>query len=83
MDQCMASYTCKSKSKRWTLTAFPYILDVCRINAATIVVLNKGNDPRQGNSYNFGMKLSIALIQPHVERRPLTGLQFDVQRKIN
>ena len=79
MDQRMASYTCKSKSKRWTLTAFPYILDVCRINAATIVALNKGNDPRQENSYDFGMKLSIALIQPHVEKRPLTGLQFDVQ----
>ena len=28
-------------------------------------------------------KLSPAIIQPHVERRPLTGLQFDVQQKIN
>ena len=32
----------------------------------------------QNDTYN----LSSAIIQPHIERRPLTGLQFDVQRKI-
>ena len=32
----------------------------------------------QNNTCN----LSPAIIQPHVERRPLTGLQFDVQQKI-
>ena len=31
---------------------------------------------------NNTCKLSPAIIQSHVERRPLTGLQFDVQRKI-
>ena len=31
---------------------------------------------------NDTCNLSPALIQLHVERRPLTGLQFDVQRKI-
>ena len=30
---------------------------------------------------NDTSNLSPALIQPHVQRRPLTGLQFDVQRK--
>ena len=33
---------------------------------------------QQNNTCN----LSPAIIQPHVEKRPLTGLQFDVQRKI-
>ena len=28
------------------------------------------------------MKLSIALIRPQIERRSLTGVQFDVQQKI-
>ena len=32
----------------------------------------------QNNTFN----LSPALIQLHVERSPLTGLQFDVERKI-
>ena len=31
---------------------------------------------------NETCNLSPAIIQPQVERRPLTGLQFDVQRKI-
>ena len=31
---------------------------------------------------NDTCNLSPAIIQLHVERRPLTGLQFDVQRKI-
>ena len=31
---------------------------------------------------NDTCNLSPAIIQPHVERRPLTGLQFEVQRKI-
>ena len=55
VDQRMASYTCKAKSKRWTLPAFSYILDVSRINAATIMSLNKGNDPPQIDLYEFGM----------------------------
>ena len=55
VDQRMASYTCKAKRKRWTLPAFSYILDLSRINAATIMSLNKGNDPRQLDLYDFGM----------------------------
>ena len=31
---------------------------------------------------NDTSNFSPALIQPHVKKRPLTGLQFDVQRKI-
>ena len=44
--------------------------------------LNKGNDHRQINSYVFGMDLALALIRPHVQRRPSIGMQFDVQRKM-
>ena len=39
----------------------------------TIIIRSHQNDT---------CNLSPAIIQPHVERRPLTGLQFDVQRKI-
>ena len=31
---------------------------------------------------NDSCNLSPAIIQPHVERRPLTGLQLDIQQKI-
>ena len=82
VDQCMASYTCKAKCKRWTLPAFSYILDVSCINAATIMSLNKGNNSQQIDSHDFGMDLALALIRPHVQRRPSIGLQFDVQSKM-
>ena len=82
VDQRMASYICTAKSKRWTLPAFSYILDVSRINLAIIISLNKGNNHRQIDSYDLGMDLALALIRPHVQRRPSIGLQFDVQRKM-
>ena len=82
VNQRMASYTCKAKSKYWTLLAFSYVMDVSHINPAKIMSLNKGNDPRQIDSHDFGMDLALNLIQPHVQRRPLIGLQFDVQRKM-
>ena len=44
--------------------------------------LNKENDLRQIDSYDFGMDLALALIRPHVQRRLSIGLQFDVQRKV-
>ena len=64
------------------LGAFSCILDVSRINPATITSLNKGNDPLQIDSYDFGMDLALALIRRHVQRRPSIGLQFDVQLKM-
>ena len=44
--------------------------------------LNEGNNPQQITSYDFGLDLALALIQPHVQRRPSINLQFDVQRKM-
>ena len=36
IDQRMGFYSCKSKSKRWTMNAFSYVVDTCRVNASTI-----------------------------------------------
>ena len=83
MDQRMASFSCKTKSNRWTIAAFAYILDVCRVNAATVLALNRRSDPRKMNSYDFGMDLALALIRPHVQRRSLTGLQTSIRYKID
>ena len=41
MDHRIGTYTYKAKSNRWTLTAFSYILDVCRINASTVLAFKK------------------------------------------
>ena len=49
VDQCMGTYSCHTKSRRWSMAAFAYVLDTGRVNASTIVALNKGHDPRKQN----------------------------------
>ena len=53
VDQQMGFHTCKTKSWRWTSTAFWYVLDVCRVNAATVFALNHKHDLKKLNTYNF------------------------------
>ena len=47
VGQRMGFYTCKTKSRRWTSTAFAYVLDHCRVNAATVFALNHKQDPQK------------------------------------
>ena len=44
MDHKIGACTCKAKSNRRILTAFSYILDVCRINTSTILAFNEKMD---------------------------------------
>ena len=83
MDQRMATFNCKTKSNRWTIAAFVYMLDICRVNAATVLAMNRGSNPRKVNSYDFGMDLALRLIRPHVQQRSLTGLQISIGYKID
>ena len=83
MDQRMATFSCKAKTNRWTIAAFAYIVDIYRVNAATVLAMNYGSDPRKVNSYDFGMDLALRLIRPHVQQRSLTGLQTSIRYKID
>jgi len=83
VDQRMANYSCKTKSIKWTLTAFSYVLDTCRVNAATVFTLNMKQDPRKQNSFKFGWDLAMDLILPEIHRRPLTGLNSVIRSKIS
>ena len=47
VGQRMGFYTCKTKSRRLTSTAFAYVLDPRRVNAATVFALNHKQDPQQ------------------------------------
>ena len=40
VDQKMGTYTVKSKSRKWIMVAFSYLLDTIRVNACTILALN-------------------------------------------
>ena len=45
IDQTMGFYSCKLKSKRWTMNAFSYVLDTCRVNASTKYAMNNDLQP--------------------------------------
>jgi len=47
------SYSCKPKSRKWTIVSFCYILDMARINASTILALNRNEEPRKSLQSSF------------------------------
>ena len=82
IDQRAQYYTCKVKSNRWIIAAFSYILNNSRINASTILALNKKDDPRKVNSLDFGWELLQNLTTHFIENRSLSGLTSMVQQKM-
>ena len=54
----MGTYTVKSKSRKWTMVVFSYILDTIRVNACTILVLNQKKEPKKENAFDFGYVLA-------------------------
>ena len=44
VDQKMSFYSCKTKSRKWTLVVFAYLLDTIPVNSATLYALNRNMD---------------------------------------
>jgi hypothetical protein len=82
VDQRIGSYTTNSKSGKWTLTAFSYMLDTARVNSQTLCALNCEEIPTKTNSFMYGMKLAKSLIHPHIERRNTLHLSSSIKNKI-
>ena len=78
IDQKMGSYSCKSKSKRWAMNVFSYVLDTRRVNASTIYAINNDLQPRNIKSVDFEFELAMSLIRPHIEQRSLIGINSSV-----
>ena len=53
VDQCMGFHTTKTKSRKWTLVIFAYMLDTARANSLTIYALNQGKDPINEKSCKY------------------------------
>ena len=83
VDQKMGFYSTKTKSRRWIVTAFSYLLDTIRVNACTVYGLNQKIDPKKVDSFNFIYAIGKALVTPHIERRPRDGLTSVIRRKIS
>ena len=82
VDQRIGFYTCKAKSRRWPMTVFYYILDTIRVNSQTIHTMLGGGNPGKIQSIDVGFDLVMSLTKPHMERRPLYGLQSNIIKKI-
>ena len=80
MDQRMSFYFCEPKSRKWTIVAFSYLLNTCRVNASATMVLNTSD--KEQKSFNFGLDLVLALIRPCIKKRPRNGLTNDIVKKI-
>ena len=78
IDQRINFYSSKAKSHRRTMTAFAYVLDTCQVNASTVIVLNQSIEPRNTNSFDFGITLVLQLVRPSVA----LGLSKSIQDKI-
>ena len=82
VDQKMGFYSTKSKSRRWTITALSYVLDMARVNATTIFAMNKGNDTKKQNAFSFLEKLVKQMVEPHIRNRNINGLRWIVKEKM-
>ena len=52
------------------------------MNVTTIYAMNNDLQPRNIKSVDFGFKLAMSLIRPHIEQPNLTGIKSSVVRKI-
>lgn len=53
-DQRIGSYSVNTKSIRWTIAVFAYILDTSRLDVQTIYHMNKLNDSRKITYFDSG-----------------------------
>ena len=72
----------KTKPRKWTTIAFLYLLDICRINAASILAINEHTKQRKRNLFKVGFNFVLELIRPFIHRRFRQGLTNEILQKI-
>ena len=58
------------------------MLDTCRINAASVLAMNKHTEPRKQNLFEDGFNLVLELVKPFIHRRLKQGLTSGILQKI-
>ena len=74
VDQKISFYLCKTKSRKWITIAFLYLLNTCRINAASVLAMSEHTEPRKQNSFEVGFNRVLELVKPFIQRRSREGL---------
>ena len=85
IDQRMGNYSVNTKSRRWTMSAFSYILDTMRVNAQTMYAINHKEDVRPANSFGFGWELALQLVKPYIllRKNTIKIIPSNILRKMN
>ena len=78
----MGFYTCKPKSRKWTITVFSYVIDMARVNSSTTFALQKKYDPCKQDSFEYCYTLLYQLVKPFIQSRSLNGFNTLVRQKI-
>ena len=68
----MGSYNAKYKTRKWTLAALSYVLDMARINSHAIYVIS--NAKEDVDSFDFEWELMKALVKPNMHTRLARGV---------
>ena len=63
VDQRMGFHTTKTKSRKWTLVMFAYMLDTARVNSWTIFALNQGKDLIMEKSFEYTYQFVMELVK--------------------
>ena len=69
VDQRMGFYTCKFKSRKWSMVAFSYIVDMGCVNSSTLFAVNGIEDPLKQSSFEFGIDIVCSLVGPFIQQR--------------
>ena len=70
-DQRVGTYTCKVKTRKWTLVALSYVLDMARTNSQTVYKIN--NEKTEVDSFEFGWELAKSLVKKFMLERLQKG----------
>ena len=82
IDQRMGFYTCKPKSRKWTITVFSYVIDMARVNSSIAIALQKKYDPCKQDSFEYCYTLLYQLGKPFIQSRSLNDLTTLVRQNI-
>ena len=67
VDQKITFYSSKIKSRKCTIIAFLYLLDICRVNTASVLAMNKHTESRKQNLFKVGFSLVLKLVKPFIQ----------------
>lgn len=83
VDQLNDFYTTRSKSKRWDILIFFYMLDTIRVNLKMLFCIKRKLDIKEEDTFSITYELVKSLVYPFLEQQDLNGLCTETIRKID